>query len=397
MLSWLERHLGANRTVLALSFARLADGVGNSILIVILPIYVAELPHRLSAPDSVLVGLLISLFGIVNAAAQPLAGALADRFGRWKGWVQAGLVLMALCTLGFLASDSYLSLVLLRSLQGIGFAFTLPASLAILKSVTKATVRGGAMGVFTTFRMIGFSIGPLLGGWLHVRFGFDAVFWVGAALVGLGVVAVQVWVDEPEKDHGGEKPVFRLFDRSLYQPALVALGFASFVMAAGIVMMSALENELNAKLHQTALGFGVAFSALTITRVLFQVPLGRLSDRTGRRPLVVGGLLLLAPATAGLGFAATTLQLTLVRLVQGLASAAIVAPGFALAGDLARSGGEGRQMSILTLGFALGIAFGPLLAGLLGVVDFELPFVLGGIASLVAAWVVMRWVPETVG
>lgn len=396
MLSWLEQHLGANRTVLALSFARLADAVGNSILIVILPIYVAELPRSLSVPDSVLVGVLISLFGIVNAAAQPLAGALADRFGHWKGWVQAGLVVMAACTLGFLAADRYLYLVVLRSLQGIGFAFTLPASLAILKTVTAATVRGGAMGVFTTFRMIGFSVGPLLGGWLHVRFGFDAVFWVGAGLVALGVLAVQVWVDEPEKDRSGGPPVFRLFDRSLYEPALVALGFASFVMASGIVMMSALENELNAKLGQTALGFGVAFSALTITRVIFQVPLGRLSDRTGRRPLVIGGLLLLGPATAGLGFAATTLQLTLVRLVQGLATAAIVAPGFALAGDLARAGGEGRQMSVLTLGFALGIAFGPLLAGFLGVVSFELPFILGGAAALVAAWVVVRWVPETV-
>jgi len=396
MLSWLEHHLGADRTVLALSIARMADGVGNSILIVILPIYVAELPRRLSVPDSVLVGVLISLFGIVNSATQPLAGALADRFGHWKAWVQAGLVLMALCTVGFLWVDSYPSLVLLRTLQGVGFAFTLPASLAILKSVTVSRVRGGAMGVFTTFRMVGFSIGPLLGGWLHVRFGFDAVFWVGAALVVVGVVAVQLWVDEPAKADIGGPRTFKLFDRSLYDAGLVGLGFATFVMAAAIVMMSALENELNARLDQTALGFGVAFSALTVTRVLFQVPLGRLSDHIGRKPLVMAGLVLLAPATVGIGLTTSTLQLTLVRLVQGLASAAIAAPAFALAGDLARAGGEGRQMSVLTLGFGLGIAVGPLLAGFLGVVGFEIPFVAGGALALVAAWVVGRRVTETV-
>ena len=86
----------------------------------------------------------------------------------------------------------------------------------------------------------------------------------------------------------------------------------------------------------------------------------------------------------------------MLRLVQGLATAGIAAPAFALAGDLAKSGGEGRQMSVLTLGFGLGIAVGPLLAGILGVVGLELPFVLGGLLSLAAAWVVGKWVPETV-
>jgi len=396
MLSWIEEHLGADRTVLALSIARLADGIGNSILIVVLPIYVKELPSALSVPDSVLVGVLISLFGIVNSAAQPLAGALADRYGHWKLWVQAGLLAMALCTLGFVTVGDYKSLVALRMLQGVGFAFTLPASMAILKSVTSTRGRGGAMGVFTTFRMIGFSIGPLLGGWLHVKFGFDTVFWVGAALVGLGVLAVQVWVDEPPKEESAAPRPFKLFDRELYDAGLLCLGLSTFVMAVTIVMMSALENEFNARLDQTAIGFGVAFSALTLTRVLFQVPLGRLSDHTGRKPLIVGGLILLAPATAALGLVGSTLQLTLLRLVQGLATAGIAAPAFALAGDLAKSGGEGRQMSVLTLGFGLGIAVGPLLAGILGVIGLELPFVLGGLLSLVAAWIVGKWVPETV-
>ena len=84
------------------------------------------------------------------------------------------------------------------------------------------------------------------------------------------------------------------------------------------------------------------------------------------------------------------------RLGQGLATAAIAAPAFALAGDLSRKGGEGRQMSVLTLGFALGIAVGPLLGGLLGVLGLAIPFVVGGVLALVAAGVVVKWVPETV-
>ena len=53
-------------------------------------------------------------------------------------------------------------------------------------------------------------------------------------------------------------------------------------------------------------------------------------------------------------------------------------------------------MSIITLSFGLGIGFGPLVSGLLAVYSFDLPFlVLGGLCVL-AAWVVHRYVPETV-
>jgi len=395
MIDWLERHLGANRVVLALSLARLGDGVGNSVLIVVLPLYVAQIPSRRPLPTSVLVGVLIALFGLINSAVQPIAGAWIDRYGRRKASIQVGLGLMAVCTLAFEATGSYTSLALLRVAQGVGFALTLPASLAILRSATQRASRGGAMGVFTTFRMIGFSLGPLLGGFLQSRHGFGAAFVAATAAIVIGMVAVQIWVDEPE-DVPGPDARFQLFDRSWLEPGLLPLGLATFVMAANVAMMTALENRFNERLHQTAFGFGLAFSALTLTRVVFQAPLGRLSDHVGRKPLVLSGLALLAPGTAALGYAATTFQLTGVRLFQGIATAAIAAPAFALAADLATEGHEARQMSLLTTGFALGIAVGPLLAGLLAVLSFELPFWVGGALALAVTAVVWRKVPETV-
>jgi MFS family permease len=387
MIDWLEKHLGANRVVLALSLARLGDGVGNSVLIVVLPLYVAQIPSRRPLPTSVLVGVLIALFGLINSAVQPIAGAWIDRYGRRKASIQVGLGLMAVCTLAFEATGSYTSLALLRVAQGVGFALTLPASLAILRSATQRASRGGAMGVFTTFRMIGFSLGPLLGGFLQSRHGFGAAFVAATAAIVIGMVAVQIWVDEPE-DVPGPDARFQLFDRSWLEPGLLPLGLATFVMAANVAMMTAAENRFNERLHQTAFGFGLAFSALTLTRVVFQAPLGRLSDHVGRKPLVLSGLALLAPGT--------TFQLTGVRLFQGIATAAIAAPAFALAADLATEGHEARQMSLLTTGFALGIAVGPLLAGLLAVLSLELPFWVGGALALAVTAVVWRKVPETV-
>ena len=53
-------------------------------------------------------------------------------------------------------------------------------------------------------------------------------------------------------------------------------------------------------------------------------------------------------------------------------------------------------MSFITMGFGLGIATGPFLAGLLAGKDFDLPFVFFGALLLLSAWVVYRNVPETV-
>ena len=50
-------------------------------------------------------------------------------------------------------------------------------------------------------------------------------------------------------------------------------------------------------------------------------------------------------------------------------------------------------MSIVTMGFGLGIALGPLISGFLALHSFELPFLVGGILSLAGAWFVYRFVP----
>lgn len=82
--------------------------------------------------------------------------------------------------------------------------------------------------------------------------------------------------------------------------------------------------------------------------------------------------------------------------IRGVASAAIAAPGIALAADLSSAGGESQQMGLTAMGFGLGITLGPLVAGLLAVYSFELPFRIGAGMCLVAVWVVVRIVPETV-
>ena len=394
----LLQSIGVNRAVFALSIARMADAMGNSILFIIIPLYVAKLPEiYFHLPLPVLVGILISLYGFVNSALQPLMGALSDRLGRRKVLIQVGLALVGTGTLTFIFAQRFVDLLVLRTLQGVGVAITIPASLALMAVITEKETRGGAMGFYSTMRMSGFALGPLIGGFLQVHFGFNTAFCTGAGFSFLAMLLVQLWVDDaPLPENAAVAKKFQIIDPSLLNAGILSAALATFVMANGFSMVTTLENEFNARLEMTALGFAIAFSMLMVGRLVFQIPLGRLSDFIGRKPLVVVGLLLMAPATALLGEVNDMVQLILVRLFQGIASACIAAPAFAVVADLSQKGGEGRQMSVITMGFGLGLAAGPLLAGLLAVVFFELPFFVGGLMSLVAALIVLRYMPETV-
>lgn len=392
-------NLGANRTVIALSTARLGDAIGNSILFIIIPLYVGKLPSPwFPFPDTVRVGILISWYGLVNAFLQPISGAFLDRVGHRKQFIQVGLLIMGLATLGYILAARFTDMLLLRTFQGIGVALTVPAALVLMVGASQKRTRGGAMGIYTTSRMLGLGIGPLIGGLLFDRYGFNPTFITGSVFIFIAVVLVQLWIQEkPAQPSASHQPAkFQLIDRSLLSAGILGAAFATFVMAAGFTMMSALEAQFNQRLGMTAFMFGVAFSVLLFSRLIFQVPLGRLSDKVGRKPLIIFGLILMAPTTALLGYVSSFLSLTAVRFLQGIASGAVAAPAFALAGDIARSGGEGRQMSLITMGFGLGIALGPLLAGVLAVYSFPLPFVVIGLLNLFGAWVVFRYVPETI-
>lgn len=390
-------YLGINKGVLALSIARMADAMGNSILFIVIPLYVAQLPHpAIDVPVPVLVGILISIYGFLNSFLQPFTGAFADRYGKRKRLIQLGLGIVGVGTLCYIFATRYVDLLALRSIQGIGLALTVPASMALMSAVSQQETRASSMGIYSTLRMIGFALGPMVGGFLQVHFGFNAAFYSGAGFVFLAIILVQLWVkDVPVEPRKDTDPKFKIFDKEILRPGILSASIATFLAAVAFSMVATLENEFNARLGMNAFMFGIAFSGLMFGRLLSQVPLGRLSDSVGRRPLVITGLILMAPVTILLGEATSMYQLLILRVLQGITSAAIVAPVLAVVADLSSNDNAGRQMSVVTIGFGLGIMVGPLITGLLVVAFFELPFIVAGIMSLIGAWVVYKRMPET--
>ncbi|MBS1262926.1 MAG: Multidrug resistance protein MdtG [Methanonatronarchaeales archaeon] len=393
---------GIDRDVFVLGLARMTDSLGNSLLIVVLPLYVGDVGEGFAGlSDPLLIGVVLSTFGLVNALAQPFAGRMTDVYGRRKPFIVLGLGTLAATTFAYSLLSYYPGMVAVRALQGLGVALTIPATMALLSEVTDAGTRGGAMGFFNTMRMVGFGTGPIVAGLVEVAYGFDAAFYVGTAGAVVSLVLVQLLVREERKSRQERREARErgfghlrvLRDGELDE--FFVLGLTSFFMATGIALMATLEPQFNARLDQTSLGFGAAFSAFIVSQVLFQTPIGRWSDLYGRKPFILVGLLFLAPTTVAQGFVATTGQLIGARFLQGVAGAMVFAPAFALAGDKAHRASMGGQMSLLTMGFGLGTAAGPLLSGFLVNYGFRVPFLFGGAVALFSAALVWFEVEES--
>jgi MFS family permease len=168
-------------------------------------------------------------------------------------------------------------------------------------------------------------------------------------------------------------------------------------MAIGIALFATLQPEVNARLDQGATWFGVQFAAVIIAQVFLQVPVGRGSDRWGRKPFILWGLVLLIPSTFVQGVILSSELMLLARFLQGVAGAMVFAPALALAGDLATGGDSGTKLSVLTMAFGLGVALGPLSAGFLVAFGFVVPFVFGAALALCGLVLVYTQVEETVG
>jgi MFS family permease len=401
---------GVDRRVLALAVARMADAVGNSFLIIVLPLYVAsEAVGGLvfGIPSSMVAGVVLALFGIASSIAQPMAGRLSDRVGRRKIFVLGGLVVLGAINLAFAAATAYWHLFALRILQGLAAAFTITASLAIVNELSDAGSRGGNMGVYNSFRLIGFGTGPLLAsallelgpfslpGGVQIT-GFEATFGVAAGTAFLGTGLVGLLVQDPEGTGPAPRRLaLRIWDRAgRGLDTIFALGLATLVMATCMALLSAIEPEVNARLGQGPFLFAVEFVALIAALAAFQPIVGRASDRMGRKRFILIGLLALVPTTSLQGLVTTPWQMIGVRVLQGGAGALVFAPALALAGDHTTQGQSGAQLAVLTVAFGLGIAMGQLVAGFFVQFGFAIPFAIGGGLAAGGAVLVLTQVEE---
>ena len=124
----------------------------------------------------------VNAYLVVSAACIVLGGQAADRFGaRLASMVGLALFGVASCIIA--AAGTQTELLAGRALQGLAAALAVPGTLAAVDTSAAAERRGAAIGAWTGFLMLGFSIGPLLGGALTHVTGWRVIFWLNVLLM----------------------------------------------------------------------------------------------------------------------------------------------------------------------------------------------------------------------
>ena len=155
----------------------LAVGINSTAIMAALPSMRTEL--GLSAAG---VEWAVNAYLVVSAAFIVLGGQAADRFGARPASV-AGLALFVVASCIIANAGTQGELLAGRALQGLAAAVAVPSTLAALDTSAASERRAAAIGAWTGFLMLGFSIGPLLGGALTHFTGWRVIFWFNAALM----------------------------------------------------------------------------------------------------------------------------------------------------------------------------------------------------------------------
>jgi MFS family permease len=149
-----------------------------------------------------------------------------------------------------------------------------------------------------------------------------------------------------------------------FDPKIFAtLLFSIFATVTGVGIVVPLLPLYARDLGASGLFIGLIFGAFSLSRTLFLPYFGRLSDRKGRKTLIVTGLFAYAVISTTFIFSKSVTSLIVIRLIHGVASAMLMPVIQAYIGDIAPPGREGRLMGFHSASVLFGLGFGPLIGG----------------------------------
>ena len=131
----------------------------------------------------------VNAYLVASAACTVLGGRVADRFGTRLASI-AGFVLFIVASCIIAAAETQTALLTGRILQGLAASISVPCTLAAVNTSAAPERRAQAIGAWTGFLVLGFSIGPLLGGILTHTTGWRVIFWLNALLMLIAIAGM---------------------------------------------------------------------------------------------------------------------------------------------------------------------------------------------------------------
>ncbi len=269
------------------------------------------------------IGAFRSMGNVAPTLLQPAWGAASDKIGRMKYFVAFGTLTGLLTVYLFLWSPTPVDLILLYGIQSILFSIQIPTWLSLISGLMGERNRGselGKLGMVTNvasltatlasgflagfpalidgIRMLLGPIGPVLLPPVDVwREPYYVPFYL-VAIVGIASSILTLMIRERKREDSIVRklpPLHRLLTRpgDFRRFSFIAV-FFSFAMSMAWPFFIVVQRDW---LGNSLLEIAIASAIMTLSTIVFTIPMGRLSDRVGRKPMIlVGrGLLFMVP------------------------------------------------------------------------------------------------------
>lgn len=328
---------------------------------------------------------VVTVYLVVLVLAQPLAGTVADRFGRCRT-MRVGLGVVAAGSLLAVFSPSLPTLIVARGIQAVGFSLALPCVHAQL--IKDRGRDGRRFGLLTAMGSLVAAVGPLMGGLLVAHFGWRGVF------VATGVLTVTAALLVPGS---ADPPPHELVSRPRMQMREI-VGDHRMAAAAGLngldnlVLYSLLLGVPFLLVEMGGLAAGTALAVLTLAGGAAAPFGGRIADHAGHTvavrlgfSLAAAGLIALVILGPSPGYGAAAAAVAVTGAGLGLEFPSLQAAPLRLVPAAGRATAAGIMASARQLGSAGGatlvaalVAVGPVAVFSVGALAAVLAFTLAG-------------------
>ncbi|HXQ72161.1 MAG TPA: MFS transporter [Pyrinomonadaceae bacterium] len=357
------------RNVVAIGLVSLLNDASSEIIYPLLPIF---LTVGLGA-SAAAIGMIEGLAESISSLLKLFAGYFSDRLGKRKWLVVGGYALASLVRpfLGF--ANNWHQVLAIRLTDRVGKGVrTAPRDAMIADTVTTEQ-RGLAFGFHRAMDHGGAMIGPLIGYVLVVLFvanratptarEFTTIFLVASVPAILAVLVAIFFMRETQVHAERPKEV----------PKLSLRGFdGNFKRFLVILALFTLSNSSDSFLLLRASESGVSFIFIPLlwaahhgTKVLSSLYGGDLSDRIGRKRLIVSGWILYAAVYAGFAFATHAVSIWVLFLIYGIYFGLAEGAEKALVADLVRPEQRGTAYGLYNLAFGITVFPASLLMGMI--------------------------------
>jgi MFS family permease len=291
---------GISRNVLVLGFVSFLTDVSSEMVFPVIPLFLSTV---LGAGKEV-IGLIEGVADSIASLMDIFFGYWSDRSGRRKDFVVAGYGLSSVLKAGLVFASAWQHILVIRGAERIGKSIRTSPRDAIIAASTPEKDRGRAFGLHRAMDTLGALVGPVVAFGVFTLLGetepaFRTIFMISLVPAALAVAAIAFFVKEPKGVVAAKerRPGFwqslRMLDaryrRFLAVSCLFSLAYFSFAL----LIVRAGEIGLGV---QDALIAYIAFNAVYL---MASVPVGVLSDRIGRKPVIAGAFALYAVVCVG--------------------------------------------------------------------------------------------------